>query len=66
MYKYKIARDTTGKIFARADLLADITRQLLAANEDADDAALNDFIDSLNKNPDFQTTADEFEKLFSK
>ncbi len=65
-YKYKIARDTTGKIFARADLLADITRQLLAANEDADDAALNDFIDSLNKNPDFQTTADEFEKLFSK
>lgn len=64
-YKYKIARDTTGKIFARADLLADITRQLLAANEDADDAALNDFIDSLNKNPDFQTTADEFEKLFS-
>lgn len=63
-YKYKIARDTTGKIFARADLLADITKQLLAANEDADDTALNNFIDSLNKNPDFQTTADEFEKLF--
>lgn len=65
-YKYKIARDTTGKIFARADLLADITKQLLAANEDADDTALNNFIDSLNKNSDFQTTADEFEKLFSK
>lgn len=65
-YKYKIQRDTTGKIFARADLLADITRQLLAANEDADNTALNNFINSLNKNSDFQTTADEFEKLFSK
>ncbi len=65
-YKYKIASDTTGTVFARAELLADITKQLLAANEDADDAALNNFIDCLNKNSDVQITAEEFEKLFSK